>query len=120
MVVRRLLAAWPVPLVLCAAAANAQNIQVVGPVDGGVAAAPAPANIPRFEVMPDPSDPGRPRRNGLIAAYQVRENMTVGIGRFAIPEIARPRTNMERERDPTGVRRRERGMAAVGVSIRFR
>lgn len=59
------------------------------------------------------------RRSGLIAAYRVGDNLQVGVGRFAVPEIARPRTNLETERHPTAVRPRERGIAAVGVSLSF-
>ena len=63
--------------------------------------------------------PNEPRRNGLIAAYPIDENVQIGIGRFSVPEIARPRTHMERDRQPTGVRPRDRGIAAVGISQRF-
>ena len=63
--------------------------------------------------------PGEPRRSGLIAAFPVRENVEIGIGRFAVPEIARPRTNLETERNPSSVRLRDRGIAAIGVSFRF-
>ena len=41
------------------------------------------------------------------------------IGRFDVPELARPRTHMERERTPTSVRPRDRGIAAVGFTLSF-
>lgn len=74
---------------------------------------------PDFRILEDPSRPGEPPRSGLIAAWPVNDNLTVGVGRYAVPRIARPRTNMEAERSPTGVRDRDRGIAAVGFSLRF-
>lgn len=59
------------------------------------------------------------RRNGLIAAMAIDANVEIGIGRFTVAEIARPRTNLEAERHPTTVRPRDRGIAAIGVSFRF-
>ena len=63
---------------------------------------------------------GNVRRNGLIASYPVDRNLEIGIGRFRVAEPARPRTHMEPERAPTDFRRRERGVAAIGMSLRFR
>jgi len=64
--------------------------------------------------------PGETRRNGLIAAIAVNPNLDIGVGRFHVGEIARPRDNTERERQPGSVRSRDRGMAGVGFSLRFR
>jgi hypothetical protein len=63
--------------------------------------------------------PGAPRRNGLIAAFPVADNVEIGLGRFMVPQIARPRTHVETDRQPASVRPRDRGIAAVGVSLRF-
>ena len=62
---------------------------------------------------------GAPQRDGLIAALPLQDNLQIGIGRFRVIEPARPRTHMERERAPTDLRRKERGVAAVGMSLRF-
>jgi hypothetical protein len=104
------------------AAAQQSGAALVGPVDRGRPAAPAAAaaGVPDFTApTADLREGGRARRNGLIAAYRVAPNVQLGIGRFAVPEIARPRTNMERERNPTAVQPRERGIAAVGFSLSF-
>lgn len=102
------------------AVAQQSGAALVGPVDRGRPTAPAATDLPDFTTpAADLSDGGEPRRNGLIAAYRVAPNVQVGIGRFAVPEIARPRTHMERERNPTAVQPRERGIAALGVSLSF-
>jgi hypothetical protein len=103
------------------AAAQQSGAALVGPIDRGRPAAPAaPAGVPDFTAPPaDLREGGETRRNGLIAAYRVAPNVQLGVGRFAVPEIARPRTNMERERNPTAVQPRERGIAAVGFSLSF-
>jgi hypothetical protein len=59
-----------------------------------------------------------PARGGLIAALPIRENVTLGVGRFA-SSAPRPRSHVEPEPRPGELRHRERGVAAVGVSIRF-
>lgn len=119
----RFCAALSVPFVFLPgpeAAAQISPAYLVGP---NVAAPSAP--VPRVGA-PDFRTPqgdfrraGAPERSGLIAAYPVRENLQIGIGRFVVPELARPRTNMEREPHPTAPRGRERGIAAVGFSLRF-
>ena len=110
-------------VLLTAAPAEAQPNQtfLAGPIDVSPSAEPARPTLPDFRVPEgDLRQAGQPRRNGLIAAYPVNRNLQIGIGRFAVPELARPRTHMEGERNPTGVRPRERGIAAVGLSLRFR
>lgn len=118
---RRRAAALTVAFALATPPAGAQINQsfLVGPVDPAPTAKPPRPNVPTFRIMDNPEEPGRPPRSGLIAAYPVRENLTVGVGRFAIPEIARPRTHMEADGPPASVRRRERGLAAIGLSLRF-
>lgn len=120
MLTRRLMAAPAIActLLTAATAAAQSRADLVGPSDR-----PAPSSsrsLPDFR--PPAGDlrrAGEPRRNGLIAAWSLGENLDVGIGRFEVPEIARPRTHMERERDPASVRPRNRGIAAVGFSLRF-
>jgi len=88
-----------------------------------VAADPAPwlpsRQPPAFRMPPGylREAPG-PRPTGLIAALPVHANMTLGIGRFS-SSAPRPRNHTEAEPRPVEMRRRERGVAAVGVSIRF-
>jgi hypothetical protein len=49
----------------------------------------------------------------------IDDNLQIGLGRFKVAEPARARTHMEPEGAPTDLRRRERGVAAVGMSLRF-
>lgn len=78
------------------------------------------ANLPNFRTPEgDLRQAGAVRRNGLIATYRVGPNLQIGVGRFSVPEIARPRTNMEGDRSPTAVRPRDRGIAAIGFSLSF-
>jgi hypothetical protein len=79
---------------------------------------------PRRPLRSDASEvamrlPGEARRGGLLRAFEVGERLQVGIGHYLIPEIARPRTHMERDRQPVSVRPRERRMAAIGISVEF-
>lgn len=120
MLMRRLMAA---PVIACAlvtaAPAAAQSAaSLVAPPDRNSEF--STRSLPDFR--PPAGDlrrAGEPRRNGLIAAWPLGENLDIGIGRFEIPEPARPRTHMERDRNPTSVRSRDRGIAAVGFSLRF-
>lgn len=88
---------------------------------GVAAGARAPARLmPNFTAPPgDFRQAGTSRRSGLIAAIPIDENLQIGLGRFRVAEPARPRTHMEPERAPTDLRRRERGVAAIGMSLRF-
>lgn len=80
---------------------------------------PVRPNLPSFRIFEDPRQPGQPARDGLIAAYPVRGNLTVGVGRFALPAVNRPRAHAGTDGQAMSVRRRERGMAAVGFSLLF-
>ncbi len=76
--------------------------------------------LPNFApAVGDLRQAGLPRQSGLIAAMPIDDNLQIGLGRFRVAEPARPRTHMEPERAPTDLRRRERGVAAVGMSLRF-
>jgi hypothetical protein len=77
--------------------------------------APPDFRMPRGDLLEAPG----PRRSGLIAAMPIGERLTVGLGRFQVVEQPRPRTHNEHEPRPADVRRRERGIAALGVSVRF-
>jgi hypothetical protein len=62
---------------------------------------------------------GPPARIGLIAAMRVGDGMQLGVGRFSMLDLARSRTNMEREPRPTDIERRQRSIAAVRWSFSF-
>ena len=57
--------------------------------------------------------------NRTIRSLPLTDTIELGIGRYAVPEIARPRTHMEADRYPTDVRRRGRGIAGVGLKVSF-
>jgi hypothetical protein len=119
---RRLCAALTVSFALFTAPAGAQpnGAALVGPRELAPAEPQPRRLLPNFG-MPegDLRRTGEPRRNGLIGALDVGDGVTIGIGRFTVPEIARPRSHMESERQPAGVRTRDRGIAALGISVRF-
>lgn len=120
MLTRRLMAAPAMACTLLAAASAAaqSRADLVGPVER--APEPATRSLPDFRPPADDlRRPGEPRRNGLIAAWPVNDDLQIGIGRFRIIELDSPRTNTEHQRQPTSVRHRERGVAAVGFSLRF-
>lgn len=119
----RIAIAVSVPCTLLMAAegaAQTPSAHLVGPADPSPFAAPPARTLPQFRMSPgDLRAPGEPRRNGLIATYPLRDNLHVAVGRFLVPAIARPRTHMERDRAPAGTRPRDRGVAAIGFSLRF-
>ena len=123
MVARRLLAALTLPLALLAAApagAQTSGAALLRPMEAPRPVPTTPPNLPDFTAPEgDLRRGGDIRRSGLIAAYPIAPNIQLGIGRFSVPELARPRTNMERESNPTAVRPRDRGIAAVGFSLSF-
>lgn len=120
---RRIGAALVLPLVLFTAkeaAAQGRNARLVQPPDAMISVVAPRRNLPAFRIAEDPTRPGQPPRNGLIAAWPVSETVTVGVGRFIVVDPPRPRTNMESDRQSTSYRSRERGVAAIGMSLRFR
>lgn len=120
MLTRRLMAAPAIACTLLAATAVAaqSRADLVGPVERP--AMPSSRTLPDFRAPAgDLRRAGEPRRNGLIAAYPVNDNLQIGIGRFRIIELDSSRTNTEHQRQPTSVRPRDRGVAAVGFSLRF-
>ena len=103
------------------AAAQNSAAALVGPAERGPISFTPRTTGPSFRVPGgDLRYPDEPRRNGLIAAIAVNPNLDIGVGRFRVAELARPRDNTERERQPGSVRSRDRGMAGVGFSLRFR
>lgn len=118
----RLCAALAVPLVLWAAAAEAQtgHRALVAPVEADPGIAPLQSGSPDLRMTRgDLRLFGQPPPGGLIATLPVVDNLQFGVGRFAVLELAGPRTNLEPERRPADMRRRDRGIMAVGLSFRF-
>lgn len=107
------------PLLCWAQAAGAQSAGATL-VAGDPALEPAAVGLPDFR-MPrgDYRRPPGPVRNGLIGALPLGRNLQLAIGRFIVAELPRPRTHMEADRRPADVRPRDRGVAAVGLSLRF-
>lgn len=56
------------------------------------------------------------RSSGLLGSLAVTEDAEIGIGRYAVGTIARPRTNVERERM---MERENRSIAGAGMRLRF-
>lgn len=120
--VRRPLAALLAPLVLAAAASAEaeENPPQAAPALMEVHAAERAAarrdgeRAARFRTQDSALGP-----DGMLAAVEVGDGLRIGVGRFTVPELARPRTWMERDRDTTDVRPRERGIAAFGVRLPF-
>ena len=81
-------------------------------------APPDQASRSRFR-MPDPARPPGEAEAGFAAIVPVNDRLQIGIGRFEVLPLARPRTNVESERNPVAVRGRQRGMAAAGFTLRF-
>lgn len=103
------------------ATAQMRAADLVGPREPGLSKrGEAPRGAPEFRMVErDIRWAGEAPRNGLIAAYPIHDNLQIGVGRFSVAEIARPRTNVEAERHPISVRPREGRIAAVGLSFRF-
>ncbi len=63
-------------------------------------------------------DEGPPpiRSNGLLARLAITEDADIAVGRFGVGTIARPRTNVERDRM---MERENRNIAGAGMRVRF-
>jgi hypothetical protein len=83
---------------------------------------PAPRPAPAAEAPP-PRLPYRPAPapfpGGIVGAVPLAPNMQLSIGRFTIAEPARPRTHTEPAHRLADMRRQERGIAAIGLSLNF-
>lgn len=62
--------------------------------------------------------PPGPMQNGRIG-MPVAGNLQLGVGRFSVSEQPRPRTHTEPLARGADIARRDRGIAAVGLSLRF-
>jgi hypothetical protein len=82
------------------------------------AAAPPQAPAPEQRRVHIWQEPAGAMRNGRFA-MPVADNLHVGVGRFSGPELTRPRTHTEPIGRTGEIGRRERGRAAVGLSLRF-
>ena len=83
---------------------------------------PVPRARDRLEFRAPEGDLRHLVRNAATACsppFRSTDNLEIGLGRFLVPELAQPRTHMETDRQPTAVRPRDRGIAAIGVSYRF-
>ncbi len=111
----RLCAALVVPLVLPAAAeGQVSRSALVAPVEAGLSIVPAPSGFPDFRMPPgDFRAPPGPARNGLIGTIPLRRDLQVAVGRFAVPNFTAPRM------EAADIRRRDRRLAAIGLSLRF-
>jgi hypothetical protein len=102
------------------AVAQLPRLPAVIPVQVADPVAVREAGLPSFFTLPPmPNQPAGARRGGLIAAMPLGDGLTIGVGRFRALELARPRTHVEADRRPTDIRPRDRGIAAVGLSLRF-
>lgn len=78
-------------------------------------APPSRPEPPRARIWREPPGPMQSGRLGVPVAG----NLQVGVGRFSVPEPARLRTHTEPISRIADTMRRDRGIAAVGLSLRF-
>jgi hypothetical protein len=83
-------------------------------------AAPPPDRTARDERPPARSwrAPPGPVQDGRLG-LPLTGNLQFGVGRFSVVELPRPRTHTEPISRMADVPRRHRGIAAVGLSLRF-
>ncbi len=107
----------------CAALAATVLLMPAGPAGAQQRRGPAiPADL--TPAQPDRDDrlravPNPTARTRMFHVVPIADNIEFGLGRYAVPEIARPRTHMEADRNPTDVRRRGRGITGVGFKLSF-
>jgi hypothetical protein len=98
--------AWCLVLILLVATpAAAQQLPVQSPR----------AEQSRARIWREPPGPVRQGRLGMPVAG----NLEVAVGRFSGPQSTRPHTHTEPISRIADISRRERGRAAVGLSLRF-
>jgi hypothetical protein len=107
---------------------NGQRIACLHCLVAALAASTALATVAKAQprqkasdrLAPELRDPtARADRTGMMARLPGNEEVTLGLGRFSVVDPPRLRTHTETERDPTGIRRRERGIGGVGLRARF-
>lgn len=113
----RLCGALAVPFVLSTAAAEAQvgRSALVAPAEAGpTGPVPARRGLPDFRLARgEYRIPPGPFRNGLTGSMPVGRDLTIAVGRLAVPNFAVPRM------ESADIRRRDRAITAVGFSFRF-
>ena len=103
-----------------AAPALAQPSRTYGPVEPAQRIAPpAPASPQRLSALTPAPAPQPVLRDGLIERMELGGGAEIGIGRFRVGNIPKPRTNMEMERNPAALERPSRAIAGAGLRIRF-
>ena len=91
---------------------------LASPAAAQTARSPADRSLqPRAQPLVWRAPPG-PLAGGRLG-LPIAGNLQLGVGRFAGPELTRPRTHTEPIGRTTEIGRRQRGMAAVGLSLRF-
>ena len=111
---------WP-----CAALAATVLLLAAGPAGAQQRRGPAiPAVLTATAAEPDRDDrllaaPEPAARSRMLHVMPLAADIEFGIGRYAVPEIARPRTHMEADRHPTDIRRRGRNIAGIGLKLSF-
>ena len=93
---------------------------ILGTAAQAQTAQPARPAAPRdHRIAPELREPPGRSSSGMLARLPVGDDAAIGIGRFSVLETSRPATNIERERDPMSIRRREQGIGGVGLRITF-
>ncbi|HEX8194524.1 MAG TPA: hypothetical protein VF552_16675 [Allosphingosinicella sp.] len=78
---------------------------------------PLKEQSPRID--PDLRPPPGSAPADMLPLAPLGDTAAIGLGRFSVPEPARPRTHVEPERDPTDVSRRRRGIGGLGLRMAF-
>ena len=117
--VRRLSAALAMPCLCLAAGAAQGQSQIAGPPNPSAGADVRSAAGPRvdnsFRLQPEAGR--RAAGSAMIQSWTMEGNGELGLGRFTVPNGARPRTHTERMRD--GMDAETRRIAGAGMQIRF-
>lgn len=120
MTLRRTLAALMAPLALAAAAeAQAEDPPQSAANPNAFLTTEAAAGLRDRERLLRVRSGDALGEDGMLAAADLGAGTRVGIGRFRVPEPAEPRSWMEREADPTDMRRDDQGIAAIGLRMPF-
>ncbi len=99
------------PILLMLAAAAAAQAAPSSPPDRPQQPRPQP-QAPVWRAPPGPFQGGR-------LGTPLGDNLQLGVGRFSGPEMTRPRTHTEPLGRAADIVHRERGRAAIGLSLCF-